>query len=216
MKRENGKKSPTPAYVHKLKKVFILCLLLLSIPLTEYIVQQQQELRQQAQVTPHFHLVGESVQVLPGQTLPVGIAVDTQRIAIQSVQVNLVYPHDKLVVDTIDTNDSAFSLTNENITGNGLIRIGRESLTPTSGMLHVAQVVFIAKEPTTLDEIKLLSNSVILDAESGKNVFAGLDFTAATTSAGLHEKTPSGSLWKSILDINKALWNFVFGRFGFH
>ena len=146
---------PSPNY-----KLFIL--LLLAVPLTYFLMLQQQDLRQRAQQTTPIYLVPDKETVNQGETLAIALQLKTDVAPVKEVQVNLNYPQEKLSEPDISYSNSPFNETNEQIIGQGLVRIGRNAVIPVAGYNQIASLQFTARQPISLQEISLAPGSYVV------------------------------------------------------
>ena len=146
---------PSPNY-----KLFLL--LLLAVPLTYFLMLQQQDLRQRAQQTTPIYLVPDKENANEGETLAIALQLKTEIAPVKEVQVNLSYPQEKLSEPDISYVNSQFQETSEQIIGPGIVRIGRNAVIPVAGYNQIASLQFTAKEPISLEEISLSPGSYVI------------------------------------------------------
>ncbi len=176
---------------------FFLLLLFAAIPLTIYVAKQQQDIRQRAQTQAEFILSPDRKTPAKGESMLLAVAVKTTDEPIYAISLNMTYPQDKLDLLKVDTSNTVFLVTDENITGNGLVKISRETNSPRSGNFPIAKLHFKAKDKTSIDEIQVL-------ADSGAITSDGRKLTAAPKIVDQEENSWNPFLWLlKLLGISK-------------
>lgn len=150
----------------------------------------------QAAATSQIYIAPASGTYASGQTFTVSIKIKAQS-AVNAVVANITYPTDKLSVNSISYNDSAFGIQATSKDNNGTIIIERGTLTPVTGDVLVAAVNFTPKVSKGSASINFANGAVLVN--EGKEVpstKSGAIFTfngtAQATNSG-SSQTPSGS-----------------------
>ena len=131
-----------------------LCLLLYLVPL---VPKAQSAVNGSARL----YMTPSSGVVAKGNTLAVGIYVDTTGDAVNSVEADIVYPSNLLNYVSI-TNSTAFPVDAGSIGGNGTVNIGRTTNTPQSGTQLVATVRFTAASDTGTAALTFAKTSKVI------------------------------------------------------
>lgn len=186
--------------------LFVLFLIVALMPLTVYLVSQQQDVRQRAKSDGAEFVISPSVEkVSPGQTLALAIDVNTRSNPVNLVEVNITYPNEKLDVSELDTKNSSFDIHTEYIAGHGLIKFTRGVQTPVTGEKHVATIVFNAKQETEAHDVKIIPGSTILRSTDNTNIYSGNVLETKTT--------PAESIADRFLTANSEFWDYVYTTF---
>lgn len=107
----------------------------------------------------------------PSKPFSVVISIDTGQRRISEVRLNLAYPADKLKLARISPVNAGFFNTLLAEGKNGEIKLALSTSSPVSvENTPFGTLYFTQKKPFSLQEIKLLSNSSIIDSDSRENV----------------------------------------------
>lgn len=186
--------------------LIVLLLIVALMPVTVYVVTQQQDIRQRASANDAEFVVSSNIEnVNPGESLALAININTKSNPVNSVQLNLTYPQDKFEVPVLDTKDSSFDIQNEYIAGSGLVRISRQVQVPVTGEKRVATIVFNAKQQATAEDIKIVPGSSILRSTDNANLYSG------TVTENQTKRTEN--VGDSFLSANSKFWDFVYSSF---
>lgn len=184
-----------------------LVVAVIALPITLLALGQQQNLSQKAQVGAQVLLVPNAKEAQVGQLLAVAVDVRTGDDAVNTVQLDLRYPADKLDVTEVDTQNSAFNSQTEYVAGSGLIRMGREASSPVEGQKHIATVKFEAKDTITAQEIAQISGNASFNTLNNRNIYANTTMVASPNDIVTTSPTKPNIL-ESILLFFKSLWPF--------
>jgi hypothetical protein len=80
-----------------------------------------------------------------GSTVTIEIRENSLTVPVNAVQANISYPADKLEFKSVDATTSAFGVAAEAAGSNGLVKIARGTITPTTGDQPVAKITFTVK-----------------------------------------------------------------------
>ncbi|GEM_PF-4340492 len=149
-----------PMSFSKLFGFFTLFLLLAAIPITIFMVFQQQEVRQHAAEQTIVRIIPNAQKATAGAKFFVDIDLRTGTAPINGIQMNMTYPAAKVSVASIDPTNSAFENQTEEFYENGLITLSRSTSNQIRGTAHVIRVNFKVQQDTTAEEIKLGATSV--------------------------------------------------------
>lgn len=184
------------------------------------------------------HLVSQNATLSSGQTVTVYVKIDSGTNPVNAVQVNILYPANKLDFVSIDALKSAFDIQAENNGGGGIVKMGRGIIKPVSGEQLVATVNFRAQEATRLSELTIAPGSAIVRSIDNVNILGGVEIlsgpggtnqvffqevvptnpqsVAPTSSDSIYSyPTPAEkkSFGDKIVAANAALWEWVMGIF---
>lgn len=153
------RKAPRPS-------ILFILVALFALPFTFFMLHLRQDIRQHAaSLTPVF-LIPSSQTVAQGDKLAIALQIRPDVAPVKEIQLNLQYPSDKLSQPDISYSNSPFTVMNEQIIGQGLIRISRDSTLPVSGYTQIASLQFKAKNTMSLSEISLAPGSYALSNEN--------------------------------------------------
>lgn len=184
-----------------------LIVAVIALPVTLLALQQQERFFQQAQVGAEVLLVPNTKEAQVGQLLAVAVDVNTGSDALNSVQLDLRYPADKLDLTDVDTNNSAFDSQTEYVAGNGLIRMGREATSPVEGQRHIATVKFEAKDTITPQELAQISGDASFNTLNHRSIYANTTFVANPNDTVATESTKF-NFFENVVLFFKSLWPF--------
>lgn len=149
-----------------LKKIVLPFFILLALPLTIFLVFHNTDSRQRASQEVIAYLVPDTTMAKPGETITYTLAVDSHSTPVKSAQVNLAYPGFKGEITTIETSKSPFDLPLEQIKGNGILKLGRETTTPVYGLQQIATIQLKATNALEASEVTLAPGSYILTLDN--------------------------------------------------
>lgn len=138
--------------------VFGIIILLIALPITVYLVNQQQELRQRAQDTAVLYLVPRQASVSADHTFLVDVKVKAS-VPFKGIQAKLTYPIGKISSVIIDTGKSDFDIQNEYWATNGLISLDRDATLPLSDTAYIGTLQINANQPVTIKDITVVQGS---------------------------------------------------------
>lgn len=122
--------------------------------------------------TPNLSLSPSSQRVAYGSNLSIEVWADSADQPVNAVQVDLIYPTDKLNFVNVDATTSNFNVAAQASGGNGTVTIARGNLTPLSGKQLVAKVNFTANASKGKASIAFGSKSTLLSAVSNTSILA--------------------------------------------
>lgn len=185
-----------------------LVFLILGVGITVFFLQQQWDTRQRASQMAEFQLKPEPNIPKTGEPFLVAIAINSQNTPIQRVSLSMTYPENKFEIIEVDTSHTAFDIAEEQIVGNGLAKIGRESVIPRTGIQPIATVKFNVKENASTDEITILSNSTAQTTDN-KNLVTS---TTILTSDETQNNPVMGTV-SNLSSANSSFWDWLFSYF---
>jgi hypothetical protein len=117
-----------------------------------------------------LYLKTDSLNVNTGETVTVGIRVDTGGDLINSVQANLTYPADRLEYVGASSEGTAFPVQAEEVGGSGKVAIARGSIPKVSGDQLVATVRFRVKAGSGRAVIAIGPGSAMVRSSDNANI----------------------------------------------
>lgn len=168
-----------------MKKLFLLIsglLILVSVPVTIFFIQQNQELRSRAAPATTMSLSPSTVQVEPGETFQLDATIDTGSNQIVAVEIHLTYDPEKLEALNI-TSSTLFP----NILSSGVIDNGTASI--VVGAPSTAQPVSGTGTAATIRFRAISATSTPITVRYTADTFAGSPGEGATNA--LIGTTPS-------------------------
>jgi hypothetical protein len=136
--------------------------LMLSLPVFVFLALQQQDNRQYAQQETEVLLIPDKLAATGGEKLTLQVDVKPLYEPVTAVQLTLVYPEDKLLLDRVEEGNTAFETPSENLNRNGFLRVGRETAIPVAEQKGVMTIHFNVIGDVTASEIKSAPGSPIV------------------------------------------------------
>lgn len=152
-------------------QIVLVAIVIIAIPLTVFFIQQVQVFQQRAQEGASLYLVSDTATASPKQKLTYAIYVKSNSVLVSEIGLSITYPQDKLDLIKLSTNNSPFDSQTEYLTGNGLIRFGRETLNPVAGDNYIGSLTFTAKETVSATVVTPQSQfSTVVAGATQKNI----------------------------------------------
>ncbi len=133
----------------RMKKIALgvgIFLILLAVPLTVFLIKQQQDIRQRAAPATTLALSPPQLTVTPNQTFSLDVVVDTGSNQITGAQIKVVFDPDKLEAQSIQKGSFLpnIQVAGEVAPGSASIVLGAPSTQPGSGTGKLATITFKA------------------------------------------------------------------------
>lgn len=179
----------------KILVVLIILLILVSIPLTVYLVKQRQEIRKKAAPATTLALSPANVTRNVGETFSLDLVVNTAENAISAAELYVIFDSNKLEGQSIMAGSFLpVVLVNGNISG-GLasITLGSQPNEPKQGTGILATIAFKALALTegTSTEVQFAANTQVAGIGEQGNVLTGTTPASITILAAEPTPTPT-------------------------
>lgn len=158
---------------HPRKAVNIISLIVIAIflAITVLVVQYTIFSKQEADEKNLITFTASSPAVLKDKDLYIEVAVEKPDSPVKGVYFTLTYPQSKMELVSIDDWNSPFDMQTEEITGNGLIKYGRDATDPLTGDQKVATFKFKTTAPVNLSELSVTGDAAIVTPDL-KNIIS--------------------------------------------
>jgi large repetitive protein len=197
-----------------MKKVFLyisIGIILLSIPVTVFLVGRSQEIRKRAAPASTLSLIPATVTKKVGETFKLEVKLDTAGNQVMTVQITILYDPAKLAVEDITNGPMAPSIRvsgKANPNGSATITVGaKDTITPITGTGTVAVVTMRAVAATTTPiSVKFSphpdtyanalneTSSVIIGLTGSNVIVLNADGTQGSAASSVNTSTQSGTL----------------------
>ncbi len=117
-----------------------------------------------------MYLSPGSATLSQGETLSIQVRENSGEEPVNGVQANLSYPANLLDLITIDTSGSSFGIEAQNQGADGVIKIGRATISPVKGDQSVATITFKAKTNDAVAAVSFTEGSQITSSNTFTNI----------------------------------------------
>lgn len=132
--------------------------------------QGQQGQTEPAKTDASLYLTPSSTPVKEGEPFTVTVWVDTGSQSVNSVEVDLDYPTDKLDFQSISSEGSAFEIEAEASAGGGKITIARGQIGGVVGRHEVGKITFVPKVAEGEAAVNILDSSMVVNSVDNTNI----------------------------------------------
>jgi hypothetical protein len=158
---------------------FWILVIILVLPLTLFLISQNTDNRQKAAEDVLVYVIPDQIQVQANQQLKINVSVSPLTSPVKSVFLSLTYPQEKFDIVSVSNTDSPFTETLEQLTSQGLIRIGQTASFPVTEPTQFVTITFQSKEAVMASEIKGALDSYAVDLNDQRlSTTVTLDATA--------------------------------------
>lgn len=197
-----------------MKKVFLyisIGIILLSIPITVFLVSKNQEIRKRAAPASTLSLTPATVTTKVGETFKLNVTLDTAGNQVMTVQISVLYDPTQLAVEDITNGPMAPSIRvsgKANPNGSASITVGaKDTITPIAGTGTVAVItmravtasatpisVKFSPHPDTYANALNETDNVIIGLTGANVIVLNADGTQAASASNVSTSTQSGTL----------------------
>ena len=158
---------------HRKKAVNVISLILIAIFLiiTVVIVKVTILTQQRADEKNLLTFTASTPGAFRDEEFYIEVAVKKPETPISGVYFTLTYPKEKMELVSIDDWNSPFDLQNEEITGTGIIKYGRDATQPLIGDQKVVTFKFKTSKPVDLREFSVAGDASIVTPDL-KNIIS--------------------------------------------
>lgn len=146
-----------------LKNLFWIALVILALPLTIFLLFQNTDNRQKAAEDVVIQVIPDQLSVEANQKLQLIVNITPLSSPVKSAFLSLTYPQDKFDIVAVTHEESPFTETIEQLTSQGLIKIGLETNFPVTKSVRFVTITLQSKEAVMASEIKGALDSYAVD-----------------------------------------------------
>jgi len=134
--------------------------------------------------TATLSLVPATLTISSTATFNVAVRVNTNGMATNAVQFEVIYPSNRLQVTGVSGTGSAYGIEAENTTGTGFVRMARGNIATVTGDQLVATISFQGLSAGAANVVFISSKSAVLRASDSVNVLGATNGGSYTLTAG--------------------------------